>query len=58
MILEQTKGLIRAWIADSHGALGKPFYLGEFNAKNVDRMIRWREIYHEFEAADGDGSSF
>ena len=58
LTLDQTKTLIRAWIADSHGKVRKPFYLGEFNTKNVDRPTWWAEIYRDFEAADGDGSSF
>ncbi|WP_377269914.1 cellulose binding domain-containing protein [Peterkaempfera sp. SMS 1(5)a] len=56
--LDQTKALIRSWISDSHNVVGKPFFMGEFNVKNVDRSTWWSGIYSDFEAADGDGSAF
>ncbi|RKE17811.1 cellulose binding domain-containing protein [Streptomyces sp. TLI_171] len=56
--LDQTKALIRSWIADSHQKVGKPFFMGEFNVHNVDRSAWWSELYADFEAAGGDGSAF
>ncbi|MFF9472381.1 cellulose binding domain-containing protein [Streptomyces roseolus] len=56
--IEETKDLVRAWIRDSHEAVGKPFFMGEFNVHNVDRALWWREIYTAFEEAGGDGSAF
>jgi hypothetical protein len=56
--LDQTKALIRAWISDSHGVVGKPFLLGEFNTKNVDRTTWWSSLFTDFEAADGDATAF
>jgi hypothetical protein len=58
MTLEQTKTLIRAYITDSHDVVGKPFFMGEFNFKNVDRLTWWTAIYEDFLAAGGDGSAF
>jgi len=58
LTLEQTKELINSWISDSHDVIGKPFFMGEFNTKNVDRVTWWRELYASFEANDGDGSAF
>ena len=56
--IDQTKALIRSWIADSHDKVGKPFFMGEFNVHNVDRSAWWSQIYPDFEAAGGDGSAF
>ena len=56
--LAQTTALVRAWIRDSHEVVGKPFFMGEFNVKNVDRAAWWQTIYTDFEAAGGDGSAF
>ncbi|GAA4876194.1 cellulose binding domain-containing protein [Kitasatospora terrestris] len=56
--IDQTKALIRSWIADSHGKVGKPFFMGEFNVHNVDRSAWWSQIFPDFEAAGGDGSAF
>jgi hypothetical protein len=56
--IEQTKTLIRAWIADSHNVVGKPFFMGEFNAHNVDRTAWFSALFSDFEAAGGDGSAF
>jgi mannan endo-1,4-beta-mannosidase len=56
--LAKTKTLIRAWINDSHQVVGKPFFMGEFNFKNVNRSTWWSQVYTDFEAADGDGSAF
>lgn len=58
MTLDATKALIRAYIADSHSVVGKPFFMGEFNFKNVDRATWWASVYADFEAAGGDGSAF
>ena len=58
LTLDQTITLIEAWIRDSHEQVGKPFYMGEFNFKNVDRSEWWTAVYNAFEAAGGDGSSF
>lgn len=58
LTLDETKELVRAWIADSHEKVGKPFFMGEFNVHNVDRAAWWSEIYADFEAAGGDGSAF
>ncbi|WP_405010609.1 cellulose binding domain-containing protein [Kitasatospora sp. NBC_01539] len=56
--LARTTALIRAWIHDSHDVVGKPFFMGEFNVKNVDRSAWWQAIFADFEAAGGDGSAF
>jgi hypothetical protein len=58
MTLDQTLTLIRAWISDSHNVVGKPFFMGEFNTKNVDRSTWWTSMYNMLETADGDGSAF
>ena len=58
LTIAQTQTLIRAWISDSHNVVGKPFFMGEFNTKNVDRTTWWTALYNDFEAADGDGSAF
>jgi hypothetical protein len=58
LTLAQTKTLVRAWISDSHNTVGKPFYMGEFNTKNVDRLTWWSDMFTDFEAADGDGTGF
>jgi len=55
--IPRTKTLIRAWIADSHNVVGKPFYMGEWNV-HQDWSTWWSQIYTDFEAADGDGSGF
>lgn len=55
--IPRTKTLIRAWIADSHNVVGKPFYMGEWNVHS-DWSNWWSQIYTDFEAADGDGSGF
>jgi mannan endo-1,4-beta-mannosidase len=56
--LTQTRTLIKAWIDDSHTAVGKPFYLGEFNTAGVDRSTWWKGIYDEMEQSDGNGDTF
>ncbi|GCE50130.1 mannan endo-1,4-beta-mannosidase [Thermosporothrix hazakensis] len=56
--LDQTKQLIDAWVNDSHNVIGKPFFMGEFNVKGVDRSTWWREIYGELERLDVAGSAF
>jgi hypothetical protein len=56
--LEETKALVRAWIADSHNVVGKPFFMGEFNVHNVDRTAWFTALFNDFEAAGGDGSAF
>jgi mannan endo-1,4-beta-mannosidase len=58
LTLDQTRTLIGAWISDSHNVVGKPFFLGEFNTKGVDRSTWWSGIYAEMEADGGDGSAF
>ncbi|MFD5464598.1 cellulose binding domain-containing protein [Kitasatospora sp. NPDC127059] len=58
LTIDQTRKLIRAWIADSHNVIGKPFFMGEFNVQNVDRSAWWNALYTDFESADGDGSAF
>ncbi|MBN1172556.1 MAG: cellulose binding domain-containing protein [Micromonosporaceae bacterium] len=58
MALDATRALIREWISDSHSVVGKPFFMGEFNTKNVDRSAWWSAMFSDFLAADGDGSAF
>ncbi|MFU8876219.1 cellulose binding domain-containing protein [Micromonospora sp. SL4-19] len=55
--IPKTKTLIRAWINDSHNAVGKRFYMGEWNV-HQDWTNWWTQIYGDFEAAGGDGSGF
>jgi mannan endo-1,4-beta-mannosidase len=56
--LPQTVNLIKTYISDSHTKVGKPFFMGEFNTRGVDRPTWWSSIYAEMEADGGDGSAF
>lgn len=56
--LDDTRKLVGSWISDSHDVVGKPFLMGEFNTKNVDRTLWWRELFTEFEARNGDATAF
>lgn len=56
--LEGTLALVRAWIADSHEKVGKPFFMGEFNTENVDRSQWWKAIYQVLQDEDAGGSAF
>lgn len=56
--LDDTKKLVDSWISDSHDVVGKPFLMGEFNTKNVDRTTWWKELFGEFEAQNGDATAF
>ena len=56
--LDETKKLITTWIQESHDVVGKPFFMGEFQVHNVDRVEWWTEIYAAIEEAGGDGSAF
>jgi hypothetical protein len=60
--IEKTLTLIRRWISISHDTLGKPFFLGEFNAHNNNangtRSEWWTAIYGELEKSGANGSAF
>lgn len=58
LTLDQTLTLINAWISDSKNLVGKPFFMGEFNTMNVDRVTWWTAIYNDLEEHDADGSAF
>ncbi|MBV1852520.1 cellulose binding domain-containing protein [Catellatospora tritici] len=49
--------LLKKWISDSHTLVGKPFFLGEWNAHD-NKTTWWTEIYAEMEASGGDGDAF
>ena len=51
------RALLRRWIDDSHNMVGKPFFLGEWNAHS-DKTTWWQQIYAEMEASGGDGDAF
>lgn len=53
----RTQLLVRALINDSHQAVGKPFFMGEFNV-TTDRAGWWQALYSEMEISNGDGSAF
>jgi hypothetical protein len=49
--------LLKRWIDDSHNLVGKPFFLGEWNA-GTDKTTWWQQMYAEMEASGGDGDAF
>jgi hypothetical protein len=51
------RALLRRWISDSHNVVGKPFFLGEWNAHD-NKTEWWTQIYAEMEASGGDGDAF
>ena len=58
LTLAQTQALIHSWISDAHNVVGKPFFMGEFNTKGVDRPTWWQGIYSQIEQDNGDGDAF
>jgi Cellulose binding domain/Cellulase (glycosyl hydrolase family 5) len=53
----KARALLKRWIDDSHNIVGKPFFLGEWNA-STDKTNWWTQIYAEQEASGGDGDAF
>jgi Cellulose binding domain/Cellulase (glycosyl hydrolase family 5) len=51
------RALLKRWIDDSHNLVGKPFFLGEWNA-STDKSTWWQQMYAEMEASGGDGDAF
>jgi mannan endo-1,4-beta-mannosidase len=51
------RALLRRWISDSHTIVGKPFFLGEWNAHS-DKTNWWTQMYTEMEASGGDADAF
>lgn len=51
------RALLKRWIDDSHNLVGKPFFLGEWNA-GTDKTTWWQQMYAEMEASGGDGDAF
>ena len=60
LTLTETEDLVRAWISDAHGPVGKPFVLDEFNvhSSKVDRNQWWDAIFNVLEDEDAAGSCF
>jgi hypothetical protein len=58
--LAETEELLRAWISDSHGAVGKPFVMDEFNVHStkVNRSQWWEAIFNVLEDDEAAGSCF
>jgi endo-1,4-beta-mannosidase len=60
--IDKTVTLLKRWISISHDTLGKPFFLGEFNAHNNNgsgtRSEWWTAIYGELEKSGANGSAF
>jgi hypothetical protein len=60
--IEKTVALIRTWKTLSFDSLGKPFFMGEFNAHNNNsfgtRSAWWKAIYDELESDGANGSAF
>ena len=56
--IDETKGLLAAWINDCN-KIGKPFFLGEFNVANDEsRTYWWDEIYKTIRDLDAGGDAF
>jgi mannan endo-1,4-beta-mannosidase len=53
----EARALLRAWISDAHNLVGKPFFLGEWNAHD-NKTEWWTQIYAEMEASGGDADAF
>lgn len=53
----KARALLLRWISDSHDVVGKPFFLGEWNA-HENKTEWWSQIYAEMEASGGDGDAF
>ena len=60
--IEQTVALLNQWITESREILGKPFFIGEFNAhdnhQGTTRSQWWQAIFEEMERSGGAGSAF
>lgn len=53
----KARALLKSWISDSHDVVGKPFFLGEWNAHD-NKSEWWRQMYAEMEASGGDADAF
>jgi hypothetical protein len=58
MTLEDAKAFFRKMVDASRKAIGKPFYLTEFNVSESDRQRWWTEIFGELERGDANGIGF
>ncbi|MGN6128003.1 MAG: cellulose binding domain-containing protein [Humibacter sp.] len=56
--LAETQTLLEQWIHDAHEVVGKPFFLGEFNAHGSERGAYWQAIYDTLEEKDAAASAF
>ncbi|MDW4571923.1 cellulose binding domain-containing protein [Microbacterium sp. M3] len=56
--IAETTTLLEQWIHDSHEVVGKPFFLGEFNAHGSERGEYWEAIYQTLEETDAAASAF
>ncbi|WP_395244813.1 cellulose binding domain-containing protein [Agromyces sp. MMS24-K17] len=50
--------LVESYIATAHDLVGKPFFLGAFNAHANVRAAYWRAVYRALEAREADASAF
>ncbi|MBN1696736.1 MAG: cellulase family glycosylhydrolase [Spirochaetales bacterium] len=59
-VTRATQMLIRAWADDSHNVVGKPFFLGEWNAhtNEVNRPDFWSAVFQAIESENIAGSAF
>ncbi len=55
---DETAALVKRYVADAHDVVGKPMFLGEFNAESSQRSAYWSAIYGAIEQSGGDASAF